>query len=286
MPSRYETAAAFRQALEQRLGRAAAERHVPLGTLRLNIAIERLLARLFATAAPPWLLKGGYAMELRYQPQARATTDIDLSVVAATSDDPISQIRDHLQGDAGRDLGDFFVFRIGPPSAELQGAPGGGARFPVNAVVAGRTFARFHVDVGIGDTLIGEPERLVGDDLLAFAEIAPATVLAIPLPQQFAEKLHAFTFPWSDRPNTRAKDLADLVLLIERGRLDPARVADAVRRTFAARRTHVAPTDIPEPPEAWAQEFEAMARETGIAASDLATAHLQLSQFWIAVRAA
>jgi hypothetical protein len=43
-----------------------------------NVAIERLLARLVVDKDPPWLLKGGYAMELRFRPKARTTSDIDL----------------------------------------------------------------------------------------------------------------------------------------------------------------------------------------------------------------
>lgn len=281
MPSTYKTAAAFRQALEQRLKRIASERGIPLNTIRLKVTIERLIARLFSSAPAPWLLKGGYAMELRYRPNARTTSDIDLSVPeGASAADRITRVRDELQDAAGRDLGDFFQFRIGEASTELQGAPLGGARFPVEAVVAGRKFGQFHVDVGIGDAVTGEPELLTGDDLLGFASIAPATALAVPKAQQFAEKLHALTFPWTDRTNTRSRDLVDLVLLIERESLDPTAVRDAVRRTFEARRKHAVPEEIPVPPPAWAGEFTAMADEAHLETRDLATAHRRLSEYW------
>lgn len=281
MPHAYKTAVAFRQALEQRLKSIAAERGTPLNTLRLNVTIERLLARLFASADPPWLLKGGYAMELRYRPNARATTDVDLSMLSmAVSPNRVAEMRDQLQGAAARDLADFFVFRIGAAMTELQGAPLGGARFPVEATVAGRIFARFHVDIGIGDALTGEPERLTGDDLLSFAGITPASVLAVPKAQQFAEKLHALSLPWSDRPNTRTKDLVDLVVLIERGRLEPAEVRDAVRRTFEARRTHVVPIEVPRPPDAWVKEFAALAEEANIEMRDVHAAHRRLAEYW------
>ena len=36
---------------------------VPFTTLQLKYVIERILARLFREAAPPWLLKGGFAMD-------------------------------------------------------------------------------------------------------------------------------------------------------------------------------------------------------------------------------
>lgn len=281
MAQQYKTAAAFRQALEQRLKTAAASRGVPLNTLRLNVTIERLLARLFSSASPPWLLKGGYAMELRYRPHARTTTDIDLSV---PSPGRIEQVREALQAAASQELDDFFTFRIAAESSELQGAPEGGARFPVEALVAGRRFAQFHVDVGIGDAMGGGPEVLRGDDLLEFAGVGAPSVLAVPRAQQFAEKLHALTFPWTDRPNTRTKDLVDLVLLMERGELTAAEVRDAVRRTFETRRTHPPPQEIPMPPAAWSKEFGAMAEEANLTVRDVSAAHRRLTEFWTLVQ--
>ena len=74
----YANAEAFRNALEDRLRTVAQERGVQIQGLRLKVAIERLLARLFVEKDPPWLLKGGYAMELRFRPKARTMSDIDL----------------------------------------------------------------------------------------------------------------------------------------------------------------------------------------------------------------
>jgi len=50
MPKSFATPAAFRTALEDRLKKTAEARGVPVNTLRLKFAIERLLARLFAKA--------------------------------------------------------------------------------------------------------------------------------------------------------------------------------------------------------------------------------------------
>lgn len=66
MGKSFKSAAAFRMSLEERLKKLNAESGVPIQSLRLKVVIERLLARLFAVADPPWLLKGGYAMELRH----------------------------------------------------------------------------------------------------------------------------------------------------------------------------------------------------------------------------
>lgn len=290
MTRRYATPVAFRQALEDRLRTSAAERGQPLNDLRLKVVIERLLARLFATPDVPWLLKGGYAMELRYRPQARTTRDIDLTTqpeaLAGELADHLAQIRDQLQEAANRDPGDFFEFRIGRPRGDLTGAPLGGGRFPVEARLAGRRYVGFHLDVGFGDAVLGAPEQLVGGDFLAFAGLQPAVALAIPRAQQFAEKAHAYTFRWTDRENTRTKDLVDMLLLIERGALDPGELQAALRATFETRDTHALPPELPRPPAAWKDDFAAPAAEAGLSTADLAAAFDLVASFWRAARSA
>jgi hypothetical protein len=283
MARRFGSAAAFKASLEAHLRKKAAERKTPLSTLQLKLVIERLLARLFFSPDPPWLLKGGFAMELRFRPQARTTKDVDLSVDLAPQVLPVDfsgSFRDRIQEAVDVDLGDYLTYRIGAPRQELTNAPRGGARYPCEAVLVGKTYAKFHIDVGCGDALIGEPERILGDDLLSFAGIPPASVLAISKPQQFAEKVHAYTFPWSGRLNTRTKDLVDLVLLIERGLPDAAAIRSALRATFSARGTHPLPASLDPPPAAWAVDFPAMAAEAGLSTGDYLGAFTILRAFW------
>jgi hypothetical protein len=52
--------------------------------------------------------------------------------------------------------------------------------------------------------------------------------------QQFAEKLHAYTRPRTDRDNSRVKDLVDLLLLV-RTQMRPRRLRESIERTFAHR---------------------------------------------------
>jgi hypothetical protein len=284
MPRKFANPAAFRQALETRLKKMADEHGVPLSTLRLKLTLERLLARLFAAPDPGWLLKGGYAMELRYRPKARTTKDIDLTVASAGPEaDPhtrLNDVRDSLQVAVDVDQGDYLTYLIGVASMELQGAPDGGARFPVEARMAGRTFGNFHIDVGIGDAITGAPESLECDDLLAFAGVPPATVLAIPRAQQFAEKVHAYTYPWDDRQNTRSRDLVDLLILIERDLPPVDTLRTAIDATFAARATHAKPERLPEPPAAWAPEYSAMAVAIQLGAATIHEAYQRLTLLW------
>ncbi len=284
MAKTYSNAAAFRQALETRLRTVAQERGVQIQGLRLKLSIERLLARLFSAANPPWLLKGGYSMELRFRPKARTTRDVDLTI-----GDPVppgqlprrlKEVHEALQAAAELNLNDFFEFTIEPARSEIQAAPGGGGVFAVIAKMDGRDFARFNLDVGFGDAVVGEVESLVGDDLLDFAGIAPARAIAIPKSQQFAEKIHAYTFQWNDRENKRSRDLVDLVVLIERGNLDPAEVKRALAETFRRRARHPLPATLQPPPESWADEIPAMAAEAGASVTDLAEAFQLLKAYW------
>lgn len=282
MTNRYPTATAFRQALEDRLRTEAAKRGVPINDLRQKLVMERLLARIFMSPDAPWLLKGGYAMDLRYRPNARTTRDLDLTASADGSDlaARLETLRDKLQDAVDADAGDYLVFRIGAPKGELPGPPLGGARFPVIAMLAGKDYARFHIDAGFGDAVVGEPESLTGEAFFDFAGLSPARALAIPKAQQFAEKIHAYTYPWTDRVNTRVKDLVDLLVLIQRGSLDPASVRAAIAATFSARKTHDAPRELPDAPGSWETEFASLAREAGLSVTDAGEAAEALRRFW------
>lgn len=281
MNSRYATPAAFRRAVEDRLRVEAAKRSVPMNDLRQKLVMERLLARLFLAPDAPWLLKGGYAMDLRFRPHARTTRDLDLSASADAPDltGRLALLRQRLQDAADIDAGEYLVFRVGAPRRELPGPPFGGARLAVIALLAGKEYARFHIDAGFGDP-VGEPDTLTGEDFFAFAGLAPARAVAIPGAQQFAEKIHAYTFPW------RVKDLVDLVVLIERGNLVPEQVRAAVAATFAARQSHAAPSALPDPPAAWSKEFAPLAREAGVTATDVKQAAAMVSQYWLRHRVA
>lgn len=283
MTREFDDPQAFRQALADRLRTEAQRRGVQVETLRAKVIIERLLARLFARPDAPWLLKGGYTFELRYRPKARTTKDVDLSIVQFGESTPqrrVDALREALQVAARLDLGDHLQFAIGSATRDLQGPPTGGATFPVEVQLAGKRFGNFRIDVGFGDALIGEPEPLVGDDLLAFAGIEPARVVAIPKAQQFAEKIHAYTLPWADRENTRVKDLVDLLLLIERGHLDHGELRTALELTFETRKRQQLPSTLPPPPQNWGAEFRALAADASVEPPELAAAFLRLNEFW------
>lgn len=282
-PKRYASATAFRVALESRLKVLAQAEGLDLQRLRRQVAFDRLLGRLFAEPEAPWLLKGGYAMELRLN-TARTTRDIDLAlrrlpVASADWEANVPDVLESLREAGNQNLHDFFTFVIGSAMQDLDAAPYGGARFPVDARLAGRTFAKFHLDVSTGDVLRGPYESLSGRDWLEFAGIASATFPAVSPEEQFAEKLHAYTLPRTGRENTRVKDLVDLVLLIGRVRLNTSRLPQAIRETFQRRKTHEIPSKLLPPPASWSGPLSAMATECRLE-PDLDKLFSEVAQFF------
>lgn len=277
-PRTYATAGAFRRALEERLKRASLADQIDPNRLRRQVSFDRLLARLFREEATPWVLKGGYALELRFK-AARSTVDIDLTVqrvAASASGDQNHVVREMLQSAANVPLGDWFEFAIGPPVMDLTAAPYGGARYPVEARMDERIFARFHLDAGIGDVVMRPLESIVCRDWLGFAGIESSQVQMIAREQQFAEKIHAYTLP-RNLANSRVKDLVDLALLIGSGGLDRQRILDALRLTFERRRTHDLTSLLP-PPADWQIPFQALAEECGLP-TDVAAVFAGVQEF-------
>src|SRR5579862_7262213 len=179
--------AGFRAQLLARLRNQARDSGVSAQRLQQRVAFERFLARL--GPAGGWVLKGGFALELRYGWGSRPTKDIDLRVDSAL-DVALAALRTSIAEPAGAD---HFSFELAEAGQELQGAPGATLRLQVHARLAGESLARFHIDVSSGDALVTAPDTLEGSDLLTFAGIEPIRFPVYPVVQHLAEKLHAYT---------------------------------------------------------------------------------------------
>lgn len=276
---KYATATAFRRALEDRLRSIAEKEKLTIERLRREVAFDRLLARLFAREKAPWILKGGYALELRIK-EARVTKDIDMALRDALGKDkPLSDsLFAALEEAAAVDLADFFVFVIGPVMQDLDAAPYGGARFPVEARMDNRTFVEFHIDIGAGDVVMTPLDTLEGHDWLKFAGIPTAKFPTISREQHFAEKVHAYTLP---RPsvNSRVRDMVDMVLLITSSpKMDKSLVKKALDATFKRRKTHSLPESLKAPPVEWKISYAGLARQCGLS-EDLDEAFRMLSAY-------
>jgi hypothetical protein len=187
---------------------------------------------------------------------------------------------DDLQETVERDLGDHFVIRIGAPQQEFDSPPGGGARFPVEVLLDQRTFAKFHLDVGVGDVVLGSPEWASGEEFISFAGVPPARFRILPIAQQFAEKVHSYTLPHVSGINSRVKDLVDLVLILDKDAPAPESVKTAIEATFTHRRTHDIPVTIPAAPPTWTSSFTAMAKQVNISETTVEGAIARVNDYW------
>lgn len=259
-------------ALEERLKNLSQKQGIDLQRLRRQETFNRFLSRL----SSDWILKGGYALELRLK-GARATKDIDLALKAtsiSSKDEQTLIIRQMLMDAAQKDMGDYFGFLIGLPTMDLEAQPYGGSRFPVEAHLDGRLFARYPMDIVVASMIL-EPERIVVQDSLAFADAGEFTMLTISKEQQFAEKLHAFTSSRKESENSRVKDLVDLLLLTKGGELKPNLLRTAIQKIFEYRNTHFVPVGLLEPPQSWINVFMKLSKETGLNMNmDQTTAHI------------
>lgn len=241
---KYASAAAFRTALEARLK----THHDPVGITRLRkrIVFERLLARLQVVAPDAWVLKGGFALELRLGELARTTKDIDVDW--SVGEDEAVEL---LLEAAELHLDDCFEFSL--ERTVVSGDPaGGGERWAVLATLAGREFERVAIDVGFARAPVLEPETVVSSRLLEFAGVASVRVPALAIEQHVAEKLHAYTRTYAgDKPSSRVKDLVDLVVIPSTTPVHASRLGHAISEIFGQRATHAIPEAIPPPPNEW-----------------------------------
>jgi hypothetical protein len=257
-PRIYASPEAFKQALEQRL-RTSTKTGAGFARKRQLLVFDRFLARVVDVLGDAATLKGGLVLELRLE-RARTTKDVDLRMVGSP-DEALAK----LQEAGRRNLGDFMSFEVGPdddaPKIQNDGAQYEGFRFRAECKLAGKIYGQaFGVDVAFGDPILGEPEVVVAEDVLAFAGIAPPRLRLYPIETHVAEKLHAYTMP-RKRPNSRIKDLPDLALLATAQPLDAERLRAALEQTFGFRKTHPLPAAVPVPAEAWRTPYAAMARE-------------------------
>lgn len=280
MNTTFKTATDFRKSLEARLQVISKKTNVDLQRLRRKVAFDRLLARIFSQEKGNFFLKGGYAMELRIS-HARATKDIDLTCIRRIKNENelLSElILQELQILGSTDLKDHFVYQIEKAQIDLENAPYGGARYPVTAMIDGKLFVRFQLDIG-ADIIVNRVENIQGANWLEFCGIPSPLIPMISIEQQFAEKLHTYTLPRGDRINSRAKDLIDMVLLLNMKNLKLDECRQALQRVFKARDTHPLPEKLGEPPAEWQVQFAAMAAECGLS-PDMREAFEAVVQFY------
>lgn len=197
------TPPAIRQSVLHRLRNRAAQLGVEPQRYRKHAIFERFLTRVLPSG--DWIVKGGFALELRYAWACRPTIDIDLYSNVAI-EEALVRLRETL---AARASADEMSFEIDPLARALPGADGGGIRIGVIASVGGLELDRFHVDIGRVDASVQSPDIAQGSTSPSPFAGEPLAIPIYPVTQHLAEKLHAYTLP-RDRPNSRVKDLVDV----------------------------------------------------------------------------
>ena len=87
---------------------------------------------------------------------------------------------------------------------------------------------------------------------------------------------------FADRPNTRVRDLVDLVLLLENDEyLDDDRCRAAIKTTFEQRGTHDLPGDLGDPPPDWTDIYVSLVAELDVDADSLNSALSLIRSWWI-----
>jgi hypothetical protein len=278
--NQYRSGLDLRRALEARLKRESELTSGDLGRLRRRLVFDRLAVRLAADSERSWVLKGGAAMEFRLYPRARATKDMDFALTAEAIDG--ITVRDWLIDTLADDPdADWFSFLVSPPITLTSDAAGRGAwRYSVESRLGGKSFASIRVDVVARSEELAATEWLELPGLLQFTGIPARSIEAVDPRQHFAEKLHALTRDYGDRPNTRVKDLVDLVLLIEDGLTADASLVTVVSHVFSIRNTHPMPDHIPDPPPLWRTRYPEAATHLTETRADLSIALDTLRTFW------
>lgn len=263
---KYSSARSFRQALEDRLRSDYPHHRIP--RLRKMIAFERFMTRL----DEHWILKGGYALQLRTD-KARTTHDIDLLAQHIS----LEQIAETLLEETHQDVGDYFQFFVERTDQDIN--LGSAIRFRVTARLAGRVFERFHIDIGLDDPIVEPVEYLTPPAYLAFAGILTTPIPCYPVTQHIAEKLHALVRP---RPveTSRVKDLVDILLFAcMDGDLQAERLYAAIQAVFKARKDLI-PAQLDQIPVGWRPKFDQFARNLELPFSDFDDA-VQAAQSFI-----
>jgi hypothetical protein len=269
---KYQSGGAFRRALETRLRDQSLSSGLPLVRLRKMVAFDRLLARLIRAQPDQWVLKGGLALQLRLGDRARTTKDIDLLSLTEPN-----QVFDSLREAVALKIEDWFDFEVGRPSKD-QERIAGGIRYTVVSLLDGRTFERFHIDVGVGDLLAEPVDYLATPDLLSFAEIDPVVVPCYPITQQLAEKIHAYTRQYASGVSSRVKDFVDIILLAEMGAISGQKLTVAVELTFRNASDQI-PHQIQPPHRTWEVGFKRLAEDVGLSGHSLESSYTRIEEF-------
>ncbi len=225
--------------VRQRLLNYAKTNNRPFSEVLQYYAMERFLYRLSVSPhASKFLLKGALLLTAWRAPMSRPTMDIDL--LGRTSnevDDIVNLLKEVAQVEV---LDDGITFDLDSFAGSVirEDADYSGVR----TVFTGHLNAArvtMQIDIGFGDVVTPEPERLAYPTILDFP--APA-LLGYTRETVIAEKLEALV--QLRMLNSRMKDYFDIWILLRHPELDQAVLRAAIERTFKNRKMEIDATPI------------------------------------------
>lgn len=264
---RYSSPEAFRAALEIRIKKFR-NPNESLELARRKVSFEAFLMRVMPSKQQV-VLKGGFALHLRYDARVRPTKDLDAAIhdpgfINLKSTEVQRSMREVLEKIAAINTGDFFSFVIGESSTDLGlGREFIGFRYPVKAQIGSRLFDSFHIDLTVGDAVILPFDQLQIGQCFEFAGFDSKNIPVIRAGQHFAEKLHSLCRDRGNKENNRVKDLFDIILFIKEG-VKPEDVATVLPDVFRIAGNTPIPSMLSDPPTSWRSVYESMAEENNL----------------------
>lgn len=250
-----------RSHLQRWLTEWAAAEGVPAGRLQRRVSVlvvSAMLDHLRDVAGHHrFVAKGGAALEMRFGSRARTSKDFD-ALYRGALENAVAEVDAAV---ATEWYG--FVGRVTRATrVEVPGLRDQPVRFEVKLSFKGKPFGTVPMEVAApeGDALHRVDTVEVTLDPVGLP--APPTVSCLSVRYQIAQKLHACTDPLDgQRPNDRAHDLADLILLEElvddEGLVE---VRSACVDVFTIRDRHPWPPALVAPPH-WPVLWEAIVEE-------------------------
>jgi hypothetical protein len=260
---RYKTPAAARAAATDKLRAQAHDSVWSLRDLQRQYAYDQLIERL-NRVDDRWVVKGATALLAR-RVSVRHTIDIDLYRPGA-----ITEVERQLRDAAAVDIGDWMTFEIGP-AVKVRAAGAEAARLKLTALVGGKTWTAFQVDVvADGIVMTGEPDLVQPLTSVEIADEQRKPWRAYPLVDHIADKVCAILERHEGRPSTRFKDLVDLVAVTARVSV-PAELQMVALFKESERRAFTLPTSFEAPDRAlWIEGYRSEASRTvGLEAVEL-----------------
>jgi Nucleotidyl transferase AbiEii toxin, Type IV TA system len=226
--------------VRQRLLNLAREREVEFERVLTEYAIERWLYRLGRSKhADLLVLKGAQLFSVWAEVPHRPTRDLDFLGKGKLGSAEVERIvRAVCKTPCEVDDGIRFLEKTVRGEEIRENAAHGGVRITLQATL-GEARIRIQIDVGFGDTVVPDPERIEFPVLL---DLPAPEVSAYPRESVVAEKFEAIVR--FGIANSRMKDYFDLWVLIREFSFDGEPLSRALNATLENRETSL-PTEMP-----------------------------------------